>query len=277
MSLAAKAVWMIERNLGNELSLSDVADACGVSKFHLARAFEARVGMPVMQYVRARRLSNAASALADGASDILAVALDTGYASHEAFTRAFKAQFDLTPEAVRKQRTTKELNMMKPLNMSDAAAPRGSVEHRIEKLGSFTVVGLVRKQSLSKTEAIPGQWQTFMEMYDQILNKAEPIPLSVTTGMDADGNFTYLTGVQVSSVDSVPKGLVSQTVPAQTYAVFTHGAHVSEIGKTYAAIWDRWVPESGKVVSDGPWLEKHLPSFNPRTGLGGVEIWIPIV
>jgi AraC family transcriptional regulator len=240
---------MIERNLGNELSLSDVADACGVSKFHLARAFEARVGMPVMQYVRARRLSRAANALAEGASDILAVALDTGYGSHEAFTRAFKAQFDLTPEAVRKQRTTKELNMMKPLNMSDAAAPRGSVEHRIEKLGSFTVVGLVRKQSLSKTEAIPGQWQTFMEMYDQILNKAEPIPLSVTTGMDADGNFTYLTCVQVSSVDSVPNGLASQTVPAQTYAVFTHGAHVSEIGKTYAAIWDRWVPESGKVVS----------------------------
>ena len=43
MSLAAKAVWMIERNLGNELSLSDVANACGVSKFHLARAFEAAV------------------------------------------------------------------------------------------------------------------------------------------------------------------------------------------------------------------------------------------
>jgi AraC family transcriptional regulator len=92
MSLAAKAVWMIERNFGNELSLSDVADACGVSKFHLARAFEARVGLPVMQYVRARHLSRAADALAEGASDILAVALDTGYASHEAFTRAFKAQ-----------------------------------------------------------------------------------------------------------------------------------------------------------------------------------------
>ena len=151
--------------------------------------------------------------------------------------------------------------MMESLNMSDAAAPRGSVEHRIEKLGRFRGVGLARKQSLSKMEAIPGQWQTFMEMYDQVSNKAEPIPLSVTTDMDADGNFTYLTGVQVFLVDSVPKGLVSQTVPAQTYA----------------AIWDRWVPESGKVVSNGPWLEKHLPSFNPRTGLGGVAIWILIV
>jgi AraC-like DNA-binding protein len=59
MSLATKALWMIERNLGNELSLSDIAEGCGVSKFHLARAFEARVGIPVMQYVRARRLSKA--------------------------------------------------------------------------------------------------------------------------------------------------------------------------------------------------------------------------
>ena len=101
MSLAAKVIWMIERNLGNELSLSDIADGCGVSKFHMARAFEARVGMPVMQYVRARRLSNAAERLADGAADILSVALYTGYSSHESFSRAFKAQFDHTPEALR--------------------------------------------------------------------------------------------------------------------------------------------------------------------------------
>jgi AraC family transcriptional regulator len=276
MSLAAKAVWMIERNLGNELSLSDIAEGCGVSKFHLARAFEARVGIPAMQYVRARRLSKAADALAEGAGDILTVALDTGYASHEAFTRAFKAQFDLTPEAVRRRRTTRKLNMIKPANISDAAATGSAIEHRVEKLGTFAVTGLARTQHLSKTEAIPAQWQDFMRMYESIEHKAEPIPLSVTTDLDAEGNFTYLTGIHVTKARDVPAGLVTQTVPEQTYAVFTHNSHVSEIGKTYAAIWDRWVPANGVVVSDGPWLEKHLPTFNPRTGLGGIEIWIPI-
>src|SRR5258707_10596200 len=102
MSLAAKVLWMIERNLGNELSLSDIADGCGVSKFHMARAFEARIGMPVMQYVRARRLSNAAERLAEGASDILSFALDTRYASHEAVSRPFQAQIHFTPQAARK-------------------------------------------------------------------------------------------------------------------------------------------------------------------------------
>jgi AraC family transcriptional regulator len=267
---------MIERNLGNELSLSDIADGCGVSKFHMARAFEARVGMPVMQYVRARRLSNAAERLADGAADILNLALDTGYASHEAFSRAFKAQFDRTPEAVRKHGTTKELNMMKPASIANTASANGTIEPRIEKLGSLTVVGLSRRQSLANAQAIPGQWQQFMTMYEEIDNKAETIPVSVTTDMDGDGNFSYLTGVVVTSAGKLPKGLVAQSVPAQTYAVFTHSAHVSEIPKTYAAIWDQWVPQSGMVVSDGPWLEKHLPTFNPRTGLGGIEIWIPV-
>ena len=277
MSLAAKVIWMIERNLGNELSLSDIADGCGVSKFHMARAFEARVGLPVMQYVRARRLSHAAERLAEGAADILSVALDTGYASHEAFSRAFKAQFDRTPEAVRKQGTTEELNMMKPAPIPDTASTKAAIEPRIEKLGSLTVVGLARRQSLTNTQEIPGQWQQFMTHYEAIDNKAESIPVSVTTDMDGEGNFSYLTGVIVSSAGTPPRGLVARSVPAQTYAVFTHSVHVSEIGKTYAAIWDQWVPQSGKVVSDGPWLEKHLPTFNPRTGLGGIEIWIPVM
>src|SRR3954464_4399513 len=149
MSLAAKVIWMIERNLGNELSLSDIADGCGVSKFHMARAFEARVGMPVMQYVRARRLSNAAERLAEGAADILSLALDSGYASHEAFSRAFKAQFDRTPEALRKHGTTKELNMMKPASVANTASANGTLEPRIEKLGALTVVGLSRRQNLA--------------------------------------------------------------------------------------------------------------------------------
>ena len=277
MSLTAKAIWMIERNLGKELSLDEIADACGVSRFHLARAFEARVGRPVIQYLRARRLSQAATALAGGAPDILIVALDAGYGSHEAFTRAFHAQFGVTPEAVRRQKTTENLKMTEPANLSGAADAGELGAPRLASHKAFDVIGLAQRQSLSNTQAIPGQWQAFMSRYGDIADKANPIPLSVTTNMDADGTFDYLCGVEVSRRDGVPNGLTVQTVPAQTYAVFTHTGHVAAIGNTYAAIWDRWLPESGKRVSDGPWLERHLPTFNPQTGLGGIEIWIPIV
>jgi len=57
-----------------------------------------------MNYVRVRRLSEAARALVGGAPEILTVALDSGNGSHEAFTRAFRDQFGVTPASVRAQR-----------------------------------------------------------------------------------------------------------------------------------------------------------------------------
>jgi AraC family transcriptional regulator len=88
--LAEKVLWAIERNLDRPLTLAEIADACGVSHFHLAHAFGQATGISVMQYVRARRLAEAAESLAAGdAPDILDLALDAGYGSHEAFSRAF--------------------------------------------------------------------------------------------------------------------------------------------------------------------------------------------
>ena len=90
MSFPDKALWIIERNSTQPLTLDGIAAACGVSRSHLAHAFGTATGVSVMQYVRARRLSAAARALAAGAPDILSIALEAGYGSHEAFTRAFR-------------------------------------------------------------------------------------------------------------------------------------------------------------------------------------------
>jgi AraC family transcriptional regulator len=104
MSTIERAVWFIESRLSDPIRLVDVADAVGVSPFHLARLFHAVAGQPVISYVRSRRLSEAARALASGRPDILGLALDVGYGSHEAFTRAFRDRFGLTPEAARIRR-----------------------------------------------------------------------------------------------------------------------------------------------------------------------------
>src|ERR687891_2167138 len=71
MSFPDKALWIIERNSTQPLTLDGIAAACGVSRSHLAHAFGTATGLSVMQYVRARRLSAAAQALAGGAPDIL--------------------------------------------------------------------------------------------------------------------------------------------------------------------------------------------------------------
>src|SRR3954467_14063714 len=103
MNPAQKALWYIESHLARDLDLDEIAAIGGVSRYHMVRAFAAATGLSVMRYVRARRLSEAAGALADGAPDILSVALDADYGSHEAFTRAFRERFGLTPDAARTQ------------------------------------------------------------------------------------------------------------------------------------------------------------------------------
>src|SRR4029077_9953194 len=101
MNPAQKALWFIESHLADAWTLDEISAIGGVSRFHMVRAFAAATGFPVMRYVRARRLTEAARALARGAPDILSLALEADYGSHEAFTRAFRDHFGVTPETVR--------------------------------------------------------------------------------------------------------------------------------------------------------------------------------
>src|ERR1700675_499123 len=117
MNPAQRALWFIESHLADALTLDEIAEIGGISRFHMVRAFGAATGLSVMRYVRARRLSEAARALAAGAPDILTLALDADYGSHEAFTRAFRHHFGVTPEAVRASSRLDHLKLQEPIQM----------------------------------------------------------------------------------------------------------------------------------------------------------------
>src|ERR1700761_1511864 len=121
MNPAQKALWYIESHLAKALTLEEISAVAGVSRFHLVRAFAAATGFSVMRYVRARRLTEAARALAGGAPDILSLALEADYGSHEAFTRAFRDHFGVTPEAVRAATRIDHLNLQEPVIMDQTA------------------------------------------------------------------------------------------------------------------------------------------------------------
>ena len=44
-----------------------------------------------------------------------------------------------------------------------------------------------------------------------------------------------------------------------------------------AAIWQDWLPAAGLTPADAPCLERYDQRFDGRTGLGGMEIWVPVV
>jgi AraC family transcriptional regulator len=91
-----------------------------------------------------------------------------------------------------------------------------------------------------------------------------------------DGAFTYLCGLEVTDFAAAPADLDRIRIAPGRYAVFRHKGHVSELRRTYDAIWNQWFPSSGAAPSDAPIIERHDPNFSVETGYGGLEIWTPI-
>ena len=275
MSLPDKALWIVERNSTQPLTLDGIAAACGVSRSHLAHAFGMATGVSVMQYVRARRLSAAARALAAGASDILAIALEAGYGSHEAFTRAFRAHFQQTPESVRQRRSVDGLALVGPLEMRPQGHGRVDPPRVVDEQ-IVRVVGLTERCSFDTAITIPAQWQRFMECYDAIPHKRDRIPIGVHYGADEDGHFQYMCGAEVERFGERPRQLAHLEIGPGQYAVFEHRGHVSTIFETYRVIWNEAMPALGRAVADAAVIERHSPAFDPRTGEGGLTVWIPL-
>lgn len=280
MNAIGKALWYIESHSAQPVTLDEVAEASGLSRFHLSRTFAAVVGRPLAAYLRGRRLSEAARELADGAPDILSVALGAGYGSHEAFTRAFRDQFGATPEGVRERRSTINLTLVEPMRMPDTPA-QTIANPDIRDSGAILIACMRQRFTHETRGGIPALWQRFAAHLGHIPGEKAGTSFGVVISedeSDRDG-FDYAAGVEVKSLDDLPEDLAGLRIPARSYAVFRHAGHVSTVGATCGAIFGSWLPRSGRQLAKGPvqLIERYdLSKFDPRTGLGGLEIWIPL-
>jgi AraC family transcriptional regulator len=275
MNPAQKALWFVESHLADELTLDEIAAIGGISRFHMVRAFAAATGLSVMRYVRARRLTEAARALAGGAPAILSVALDADYGSHEAFTRAFRDHFGVTPEAVRAATRLDHLKLQEPITM-DSTAIDNLQAPRFETAKPLLVAGISERYSCENGAGIPGQWQRFHQSVENIPGRIGQVAYGVCCNGDDAGNFDYIAGVEVSDFSDLPREFGRVRIPEQKYAVFTHREHIATIRRTISTIWNHWLPASGMKAADAPNFERYDENFDPLTGNGGLEIWIPV-
>jgi AraC family transcriptional regulator len=276
---AQRALWYVESHLAEPMTLDEIAEISGVSRFHIVRAFAAATGLPVMRYARARRLTEAARSLAKGAPDILSLALEADYGSHEAFTRAFRDQFGTTPEAVRAATCVNHLKLQEPIlmdsTMLDHLAPP-----RFEMGKAFLVAGRGERISCDNGAIIPGLWQRFHQETADIPARVgqgkNQVAYGVCCNGDDAGNFDYIAGVEVADFSDLPRRFSRVRIPEQRYAVFTHAGHVASIRRTVNTIWNQWLPASGLKAADAPNFERYGETFDPATGNGGFEIWVPV-
>ena len=231
-----------------------------------------------MTYVRRRRLSESALRLQHSNATVLDIAIAAGFGSGEAYSRAFSAQFGVSPAAFRRDAGTHQAALTWKHVMPDDNFNTPAPEFK--SLPAFFVVGSRGNFEPGATEAISQHWEAFERRIGDIPNRVG----SATYGMccapesSTDGNqgFAYVAGVQTDTLDAVPTGLVGLEVPARDYAVFTYAGGIGPtLPRTLQYIFGEWLPESG-FEAESPDFEYYDDEFDPATGTGTFYIYVPV-
>jgi len=102
-NLINKAIQFIQANPQENLSLQSIADNAGFSLTYFDAIFRQHTGYTPVEYARVYKLTRSALALRTTDKTVLDIALDFGYGSPEAFTRAFKSFYSMTPSQYREK------------------------------------------------------------------------------------------------------------------------------------------------------------------------------
>jgi len=288
------SVQFIEDHLLEELTLERVAGTAHLSPYHFRRVFRAVAGESMGNYIRRRRIAQAAEELLSSSRSILDVALDHRFQSHEAFTRSFKRACGLTPREYRKKGVRLTALLKKRLDTGGLKHLREGVtlEPRIVHKESFKVVGMEIITTLKSNWAnrdIGKLWTRFRARMHEIVNRTEP---SVAYGicgnvagehspteMTEETEYADLACVEVSDFDRVPDGMKGCVVPERTHAVFTHRGPLfpDHLQQTYDYIYGVWVARSGYELDGGFDFEFYGHRFTDvDEEASELDIYVPI-
>jgi len=139
-----RAVDYIELNLQKTLRLSDIAKETGYSMFHFDRVFKYTLGESIIEYVRKRRLSEAANELIRTKNRIIDIAIKYGFDSQQAFTTAFTKYYNNSPGKYRKDGKNLVLLEKKVLSIDAIEHAKDVVQRkpRIVTKDEFLVMGM---------------------------------------------------------------------------------------------------------------------------------------
>ncbi len=279
-----RAITYIEDNLGN-ICVEDVAHETGYSYYHLTRLFTAVLGESVGSYIKKRRLSDGAQKLLYSDKRVIDIAIENGFESSEAFSRAFKALYKTSPIHYRRNRLNMIAGSKKPLiseHMQHLVAGV-SVKPQFVEMKEIKVAG-IRGSTTLNDNIIPQLWEQFWRLRPSIPNT---LPTSRAYGicesgetnftLNGDATFTEVVGIEVISFNNMPASIVTKTLPAGNYAVFTHTGSLHNLRRTYEYIWGTWMPEHMERLDNREDFEvydlRYLGYDHPNTQF---DIYIPL-
>ncbi|MCX2828406.1 effector binding domain-containing protein [Bacillus pseudomycoides] len=258
------SIEFIESNLQDRLNVVEVSSQSCFSPFHFQRLFQAITGFSVQEYIRNRRLSEAAISLRETRKNILEIAIDFQYNSQEAFTRAFVNYFGMTPAKYRKSEIA--LHLQDKMNFFDYKKEmKGDLimnKPNIVQLSKRDIIGFEYKTNLNNEkyfEEIPKFYFDFgsNEYYLRILEKIAPnMSYGIACDFHDDGNFSFIIGEEVQgSAAELDDGFVNFEIPEGKYAEFKVNGSTDLVQNTRRYIYGTWLPNSNYERREGPDFE----------------------
>jgi len=251
----------IQNNLDQGPTLEELAELAHFSPFHLHRIFRGMVGESLKAHVRRLRLERAATRLCRTTDSILRIALNSGFDSHAAFSRAFKSQLGYTPS---------EWRTIPQADLPYSKSPVGS------EVFSNPQGDRKREVKIVKTENMRVAFVRHSGPYDQCSTAWGKLcmhlgPLGLLGGSPQFIGLSY-DDPEVTSPDNIrydacvavdekfkPEGEIGvQTLKGGTFACTTHYGPYENFNRTYSELLGQWLPRSNRRVKSDPTRELYL-------------------
>jgi AraC family transcriptional regulator len=286
-----RIIEMIAGRLDEALDLETLAREASLSPFHFHRVFRGMVGETPTELARRLRLERAAWRLARTDRAVTEIALEAGYETHEAFTRAFRSHYDASPSTFRFRKHPRiELaapcgvhydheGTIRPFVPRDSGGQHMQVEIKQVpdlRLGTVRHIGPYNQipVAFERLGQILGQAaadlfrQRGSEMIAIYHDDPESVPVDLLRSDAA---------IVVPPDVALPAGLVEQRIPGGRYACAIHVGPYEQLGDTWARFMGEWLPRSGHRIADGPCYEVYLndPTTTPKPELR-TEMRIPL-
>lgn len=255
----------IEANLDGDLSVKALSQVASFSAFHFHRQFSAFVGVTVSRYVQLMRLRRAAHRLVARADhSVLSAALNAGFESPEAFSRAFRRAFGVSPSAFKKAPNWQVWNTVFAIpHFSRTVTMHVKIVDflpiRVAALEHRGAPGLVEKSVHTFI-----QWRKHSGQSPVASSRTFGIPYSNPDTTAADEFRFAICGEIQQPVAANDFNIRELLIAGGRYAVVRHRGSPDHIGETIYPIYRDWLPASGEELRDQP-LFFHYLSVYPET------------
>jgi AraC family transcriptional regulator len=285
-----RVVEHIDQHLDEPLELETLAGVAHFSPFHFHRLFSAWMGETLGEYVRRRRLEIAAQRLvSQPAVPVLQVALSVGFASAEAFARAFKTRFGSAPSTWRVSEDSNRGQANRKPDQAAAPAQRKDEVSKYTQEASMNVK-LVDRQPTTVAylrhvgpygPELSDFWQESVYPWMQtnhLLGRPRYGISLDDPGITAPEKCRYDAAVEVEPGFIGAGQHLTTSIPGGKYAAASFRGTGAELGDAWMALLRDWLPGSGLQLDARPLFEYYGPdmTMDQETGTFQCEINVPV-